>query len=62
MDELDHYAGVCRVRRVMRSYLEALGWLWQLDWQRQRAAFGESAGYFKINTRFEALLTKPVPC
>jgi hypothetical protein len=24
MDELDHYAGVCRVRRVMRPYLEAL--------------------------------------
>ena len=24
MDELDHYAGICRVRRVMRPYLEAL--------------------------------------
>ncbi len=24
MDELDHYAGVCRVRHVMRPYLEAL--------------------------------------
>jgi len=24
MDELDHYAEVCRVRRVMRPYLEAL--------------------------------------
>jgi predicted transcriptional regulator of viral defense system len=24
MDELEHYAGVCRVRRVMRPYLEAL--------------------------------------
>ena len=24
MDELDHYAGVCRVRRVLRPYLEAL--------------------------------------
>jgi hypothetical protein len=24
MDELDHYAGICRVRRVMKPYLEAL--------------------------------------
>ena len=24
MDELDHYAGICRVRRVMRPYLEAM--------------------------------------
>lgn len=24
MDELDRYAGICRVRRVMRPYLEAL--------------------------------------
>ncbi len=24
MDELDHYAGICRVRRVMRPYLESL--------------------------------------
>lgn len=24
MDELDHFAGICRVRRVMRPYLEAL--------------------------------------
>ncbi len=24
MDELDHYAAICRVRRVMRPYLEAL--------------------------------------
>ena len=62
MDELDHYAGVCRVRRVMRPYLEALEWLRHLDGLRQRAAFSESAGYFKTNTRFEALLTKPVPC
>jgi len=24
MDELDHYARICRVQRVMRPYLEAL--------------------------------------
>jgi predicted transcriptional regulator of viral defense system len=24
MDELDHYAGICRVRRVMKPYLQAL--------------------------------------
>jgi predicted transcriptional regulator of viral defense system len=24
MDELDHYAGICRVRRVMKPYLEAM--------------------------------------
>jgi predicted transcriptional regulator of viral defense system len=24
MDELDRFAGICRVRRVMRPYLEAL--------------------------------------
>jgi hypothetical protein len=24
MDELDHYAAICRVQRVMRLYLEAL--------------------------------------
>jgi len=24
MDDLDHYAGICRVRRVMKPYLEAL--------------------------------------
>ena len=24
IDELDRYAGICRVRRVMRPYLEAL--------------------------------------
>lgn len=24
IDELDHYAGICRVRRVMRPYLEAM--------------------------------------
>lgn len=24
MDELDHFAGICRVRRVMKPYLEAL--------------------------------------
>jgi hypothetical protein len=24
MDELDHFAGICRVRRVMKPYLESL--------------------------------------